>query len=237
MNRACALQLPSRNPEDADVILLGNSHAQMYAPLVTEILAAWSLHGLLVPADRCLPTYGINVDSACVGLADRNIDAVAKLRRARIVVIATTWDDKLAMRDAGASRDPVGGLVFGLDQTIRRLLTAGKRVILVGPIATPKWDVASVVSRSLAFGWALNRPLYSSEDSFQQKFSGAISHYETRADVIFVRPDKAQCTLGRCLYVQDNKSLFADDNHLAAGELGRFKPAFEAAIKRALVSQ
>ena len=39
MSRACPMNLPSRNPADADVILLGNSHAQMYAPVWTSILA------------------------------------------------------------------------------------------------------------------------------------------------------------------------------------------------------
>ncbi|TIQ82358.1 MAG: acyltransferase, partial [Mesorhizobium sp.] len=31
-SRACVLNLPTRNPADAKIVLLGNSHAQMYAP-------------------------------------------------------------------------------------------------------------------------------------------------------------------------------------------------------------
>jgi len=237
LGHACTLGLPSRNPEDADVVLLGNSHAQMYAPVVKEILGSLSLHGLLVPADRCLPTYGMNVHSACISLADGNIDVVARLQRTRIVIIGTTWDDPPVVSDERKPKNQGLGLTLGLDHTISRLLAAGKRVILIGPIATPKWDVASVVSRSLAFGWPVKQQLYESEESFQREFSGALDHYENRTDVVFVRPDKIQCASGRCVYIQDGRSLFADANHLAAGELERFRPAFEAAVRRALSSQ
>ncbi len=104
-SRACVLELPSRNPQDADVVLLGNSHAQMYAPIFGNILHGLALHGLLVPANGCLPTYGSNISPACQELADRNIDAVGQLRRVRVVVIGTTWNDRLA--DGAAGTNPV----------------------------------------------------------------------------------------------------------------------------------
>ena len=60
------------------MVLLGNSHAQMYAPVVRDVLRGMSLRGLLVPANGCLPTYRVNISQACVDLADRNIDAVVE---------------------------------------------------------------------------------------------------------------------------------------------------------------
>ncbi|MBF0157393.1 MAG: acyltransferase, partial [Magnetococcales bacterium] len=73
-SRACVMNLPSRNPADAEVILLGNSHAQMYAPLVASILAERGLVGLLVPVNSCMPTITANVSRDCVEVARRNLE-------------------------------------------------------------------------------------------------------------------------------------------------------------------
>ncbi len=233
-SRACALELPSRNPGDAEVVLLGNSHAQMYAPAIGNILRGLSLHGLLVPANGCLPTYKVNISQACLELADRNIDAVAGLPRARLVVIGTTWSERIASGVGQGSRGGAVSVSAGLDRTIDRLLAAGKRVVLIGPVPTPNWDVASITSRDLAFGWDVARPLFEAHSEFLRQYSGAISHFEARRDLEFVRPDTVICVNGRCNFIVDGRALFADDNHLAAAELVRFQPAIDAAVRRAL---
>jgi hypothetical protein len=233
-SRACVLELPSRDPKDADVVLLGNSHAQMYAPVIEDILRGLSLHGLLVPANGCLPTYHVNINPACLELADRNIEAVVSLQRARVVIIGTTWGDRIADVDGTAHTKPIDALVTGLDRTIDRLLSAGKNVLLIGPIPTPNWDVASIASRDLAFGRPVERPLFESQQQFLRQYSGAIAHFEARHDIAFVRPDGALCTQGRCDYIMDGRALYADDNHLAAAELIRFRPEFDLALRRAL---
>jgi peptidoglycan/LPS O-acetylase OafA/YrhL len=233
-SRACVLDLPSRDPKDADVVLLGNSHAQMYAPVWLDILRGLSLHGLLVPANGCLPTYQVNINPACLELADRNIDAVAHLQRARVVIIGTTWGDRIPDGDRNAHYTADGPLVGGLDRTVDRLLAAGKRVVLIGPIPIPNWDVASVASRDLAFGRSVGRPLFGSQQQFLEQYSASIAHFEARHDIEFVRPDRDLCAAGRCNYIVDGRAVYADDNHLAAAELLRFRPAFNGALRRAL---
>lgn len=225
-SHACLLELPSHDPEDADIVLLGNSHALMYAPVFQNIIHDLSLNGLLVPATGCLPTYDFNVSSACIELANRNIDGVIKLKRARVVVLGTTWNELESSKI----------MVNGLDRTINRLILAGKQVVLIGPIATPKWDVASITGRNLAFGRPTKRPLYASLQDFQSEYANVIAHFEQRNDLVFVRPDLVQCSNGRCDYVINGHSLFADDNHLAAAELSLFRPIFETAMKRALAA-
>lgn len=236
-SRACVLELPSRNPDDADIVLLGNSHAQMYAPVFRDIFRDLSLKGLLVPANGCLPTYDANINPECIELANRNIDSVAKLKRARIVILGTTWDNDISnINGLQVPPQRTEAIVEGLDRTISRLIASGKKVILIGPISTPNWDVASITSRNLAFGKAVGRPLYGSIDSFNTEFSSAIAHFEHRKDIAFIRPDLVQCQDGKCSYIVDGRSLFADDNHFAAAELYRFQPIFESAIKRILAA-
>ncbi|MBK8396346.1 MAG: acyltransferase [Leptospiraceae bacterium] len=230
-SRACVLELPSRNPNDADVVLLGNSHAQMYAPLFREIFRSHSLFGLLVPANGCLPTYDININSECTQLANRNIDGVIKLDKTRVVVLSTTWDSFIAkVKTSATNASSAQMMIDGLDKTINRIIRSGKKVILIGPIVTPGWDVASITGRNLAFGRSTELPLYTSMQDFQDKYSSVIAHFENRNDIVFVRPDEVQCSSGRCDYVIDGHSLFSDDNHLAIAELWRFQKIFEKAL-------
>lgn len=232
---ACVLELPSRDPKDADIILLGNSHAQMYAPIFRDIVRDLSLTGLLVPANNCLPTYDVNISAECIDLSNRNIDAVTKIKNARVVVLGTTWDSFITEpAGSGMTPRPDKILMDGLDRTINRLISAGKKVILIGPIATPDWDVASITSRNLAFGRPTERPLYTSLQDFQAKYSSIIAHFEQRSDIEFVRPDIVQCRSGRCNYMIDEHSLFADGSHLALASLPLFRPVFQTAMKRVL---
>ena len=69
---------------------------------------------------------------------------------------------------------------------------------------------------------------------FQAAYSNVIAHFEQRGDIVFVRPDLAQCASGRCDYLINGHSLFADEHHLAVAELALFRPAFEIAAKQVL---
>jgi hypothetical protein len=133
-----------------------------------------------VLANGCLPAYDYNISREYIKLANRNIDGVIKLKRAHVIVLGTTWSG-----DASESA--------GLDRTIDLLIAAGKKVVLIGPIASPQWDVASNVSRNLAFGRSIERPLYSSLQDFQSKYMRAIAHFEQRSDIEFVQPHLVQC--------------------------------------------
>lgn len=230
--RGCRMNLASGNPEDADVVMLGNSHAMMYAPLWASILAERGQTGLLIPAPGCLPTTQLNVSRECNRIAQRILAEVVTLGRARIVILGLTWyDDSLINLDGGqVDNSDKRALVSALDDLIDRLERAGKRVVLIGPIAPPFWDVPSVISRRLAFGRMIDQPTYRPASDFGQRFGPAIRHFEARGDIGFARPDLVQCSEKRCNYLLDGRSLFADEHHLATAELWRFRAAFKASL-------
>jgi len=233
-SRACVMNLPSRNPEDAEVVLLGNSHAQMYAPLWAAILKERAERGLLVPANGCLPTVRANINRACIITASENLRAVSALQHSRAVILGLNWthgpgelvDSSGRVLDNGKGR----ALADALDDLIDRLLGHGKRVIVIGPIAEPGFDVASTLSRELAFGHPVDRDPFLPAADFRRRFGALIAHFEARRDITFVRPDTVQCPAERCFYVIDGHSLFSDRDHLAAAELPRFRSLFEAAL-------
>jgi peptidoglycan/LPS O-acetylase OafA/YrhL len=230
-SRGCAMNLPSGAAEDAQIVLLGNSHAQMYAPVIGPILAARNLTGLLVPLNGCLPTLIVNTKSACFHQARANLSAVLGLSHARYVIVALTWPGRLADAQGRDFIDPGHrALIAALDDLIGRLECGGKHVILVGPLAEPGWDVPSILSRDLAFGHKVVHPLFTPAAMFYRTFAPALRHFEARRDIGFARPDLVQCNALRCNYLMDGHSLFADTNHIAAAEAPRFRKIFEAVL-------
>ncbi|HXW72781.1 MAG TPA: acyltransferase family protein [Methylocella sp.] len=232
-SRVCPVTLPSKNPADADVILLGNSHAGMYAPIWASILAEHNRTGLLFVVTNCLPTVEINYTRYCIDIAKRSLNAVASLRRARIVILGLTWpqSDTLVDRAGNLIQNPGNStLIAALDSLIEEIHSMGKKVILIGPIAEPGWDVPSIISRQIAFNRPHDRPIFLEKHEFMDRFGPVIQHFEQRNDIGFVRADRVQCGEERCLYLIDGRSLFADGNHIAARELWRFRSLFEASL-------
>ena len=234
LSRGCAMNLPSRDPADADVILLGNSHALMYASLWASILAERGLTGVLINVNRCLPTVQANLSHKCSDVARRNLAEVMKLRHARIVVLGLTWwygpHDLIGPDGRVLDNRDNRALVEALDDLITQLQHAGKKVVLIGPNADPGWDVASTVSRQLAFGHTIDRPTFMPASDFTRRFGPTMLHFEQRGDVSFAHVDQVQCHNERCDYILDGRSLFSDSNHIAAAELPRFRPFFEAVL-------
>jgi len=237
-SHACPLFLPSLNPEDATVALLGNSHAQMYAPLVADILRANNREGLLVPLNRCLPMPDYNLSAACMDAAAQNLSAVEGLHRIRIVILAMTWDHPGRMYTANG-QTPEGSesklLSESLDRLIQNLEQRGKTVVLVGPVTPPAWESASVVARDLAFGHKVLEPMFLPESAFMADHDGIIAHYSSRGDIIFIRPDLIQCQEDRCDYFHNGEPLFADTSHLAESALPLFRPVFETGLRQAFI--
>ncbi|TPG12977.1 acyltransferase [Sphingomonas koreensis] len=239
-SRGCSLLLPSGKPEDADMVLLGNSHAQMYAPVWKDIIADRHQTGVLIPLDRCQPTPTVNIDPKCAAEAAENLEAVLGLPKVKTVVVATTW-----VKDRGELKDAAGhtldnrqnaALQNGLDYLIGRLRAAGKNVVLIGPIPLPKWEVASVLARDVRFGRTPDQPLGEPAAQFEARFSRIISHFKRRDDISVALPHLELCDRQTCHYVIGGRAMYADNNHLAQGEVWRFRKRFAAAYDRARYS-
>jgi peptidoglycan/LPS O-acetylase OafA/YrhL len=240
-SRACVMNLPSRKPADADVVLLGNSHAQMYAPVWTSIITGRGQAGLLVPVNGCLPTVQTNISRECIEIARGNLAEISKLARAQTVIIGLNWEHEQGdlIDSSGRRADDTNNraLISALDDLIDRLHRVGKKVVLIGPIAEPGWNIASTLSRQLAFGHLLDRPTFLPASDFKRRLGPAIEHFDARGDIGFARPDKVQCPGERCYFVLDGRALFSDSKHIASAELQRFRAVFEAALPANAVPQ
>jgi peptidoglycan/LPS O-acetylase OafA/YrhL len=239
---ACPVNLPDRNPASADLVILGNSHAQMYVPALEPELRRRNLHGLLVPANGCVPVTAFNLSAPCLDVAARNLDAVAALPRVRVVILAFAWAslDQPMVDPSGSAIGRVGwpARQSGLEETIRRLQNAGKKVILVGPIPLPGYDVARVVSREIAFRGGPRSPLGQPRSDFDRRF-GRVEAWLDRLPpgVIAIRPSVRFCDRLQCRFLIDGRPAYSDDNHLSASAMPAFQPLFGSAIEGALAAR
>lgn len=235
---ACGLNLPSRNPADSEVVLLGNSHAQGYAPMVEPELEKRGLHGILVPAAGCLPVRSFNVSRECVFLSDKNLRGVANLHHVRIVIIAIGWHTifyPMVDRSGRAiGRVPWSRMRAAMEDTIRGYRAAGWQVIVTGPIPVPGYNVASTVGREIAFHGEPRSPLSQPRSAFDSRFGPIEDWLRSRPmGVIPVYPSAKFCNEKRCSYLVDGQPAFADDNHLSRFSSESFRPLFARAIDAA----
>ena len=147
---ACSIGESNVTPRYA---LLGNSHAQMYAPALNHYLKESKGAGLLIPLNSCLPTINVNLSMECLEKATINYEAVVNDKNIKTVIIGLTWysndlidrhGNRLIDVDLSVLKNDLLSLIYGLEE-------AGKEVYLIGPIAIPNFDFASVTSRNLKF--------------------------------------------------------------------------------------
>jgi hypothetical protein len=217
----CELNLPSHRATDARLVLFGNSHARMYAPVWRDILAERGEPGILVWMQGCLPTVSANLDAGCAHFAQQYLDAVDALPNVDTVVLGLSWwhgpREIVDAADRPLDNHFKQALDAALDDVISRERARGRHVVLI--------------SRQLAYGRAMDRPLEVSRQDFAAEFGATIDHFSGRSDVRLARPDRIQCASGPCGFFLDGRPLFADDTHLAAVEVGRFHDIFQQALQ------
>jgi len=121
-----------------------------------------------------------------------------------------------------------------LEDTIRRYRSAGRQVIVTGPIPVPGYNVASTVGREIAFHGVPTSPLSQSRSLFDARFGAVENWLHARPmGIIPVFPSTKFCDARRCSYLVDGQPAFADDNHLSRFTAGSFRPLFARALDEA----
>jgi hypothetical protein len=93
-------------------------------------------------------------------------------------VLGVTWNygpQELVGPDGIAAENlHDAALIYALDDLIGILRAADKRIILIGPIAEPGYDIASDLSRNLAFGHVVTEPMTITVDKFRQQYGASL---------------------------------------------------------------
>lgn len=229
-SRACILKAGHYN---RSVAILGNSHAQMYAPVILSQYAQTKRAVTLIPLNFCTPTTSLNVSVICAQSARTNLDTLLSDENIDIVYIGTTYEHPSLVRADGGEVVDRNGALFAaaLIELVDELEAKGKEVRLIGPITTPGFDFASEVSRKLRFGWLseveARRLFQVPYSAHQAKFGKMITILSDRLGQSFVRPDKFLCDDNHCRFGDRTTTYFADSNHLGNYGVSVVSPAFD----------
>lgn len=232
---ACPINLPSHRAADADVILWGDSHAQMYAPALRRALGDRT--GLLVYSYGCAPVLGNAMTPAC-GDVQRANYATIRASNARTVILAQSWQQYRdeATRYTGLTPSPAERYQYAIERLqalVAGLRQAGKQVIIVSPIPIPNYDVAGIGSRELLFYGRIKHPISVTHEEHLIEMANvraAIAELAHDPQVIPIWVDQMACRDGRCDYVQDGRSIFADHDHYTTGFAASLWPLFQEAL-------
>ena len=235
---ACPIALPNSRTEDAQVVLWGDSHAQMYEPALVAALGGRG--ALLVNVNGCAPVLGDGVTPTCGAIQRGNYAQIVKLP-ARTVVLAQNWPQ---YRDEAGVR--LGRLVRPDERYrdgIRRLRAlvaglrgAGKRVVIVAPVALPGYNLASVAARDLAFHGRIKTMTGVTRAAYLAEYANVLAAMHDLArqpGVAVVRVDRIACDATACRFVQDGRAVFADHGHYTARFAARFAPLFAQSLAEA----
>lgn len=226
-SRACVLK--TAETDQSTTVLLGNSHAQMYAPMLKDI-GMNDLNILLVPINGCLPTTSINLSTKCILLANKNLSTVLADKTVTSVVIATTWYAENYVDKNGTT---VGSdqLYDGVVALIDKIKNSGKQPILFSPIPIPNKDLASELARSLHFNKITEQEALDimrvPRVAFDKQFSKINTDLGKLLGNSYIRIYDEICDKTYCYYGRDDVFYFADNNHLSQYAVVKFQKSKE----------
>lgn len=219
-SKACLINSDStninKNLKDY-IALYGNSHAQMYGYAFKEILKKINKIGIIIPLNACLPTYDLNISRDCLDKSYKNFKKVMSDENIKTIIIGLNFDHNSLENIDGIvfKKDAKEKLALSLNNLIKKFLTADKKVILIGPLSTPKYNFPLDYSRNLFFDKNLNLEKNYLLEKFEIENQVFFNSFENKENFRFFLPHKVQCNNVYCEYIIDNQSLFADDNHLS----------------------
>lgn len=234
-SRACGLGSSNRPNE---IILLGNSHAQMYAPLFDVALKESQLGGLLVPLNSCLPTTTVNVSTKCIQDAQSNLEAILNDSDVKAVVIALTWYKDIYIDNEGKDIDS-GYLIQGVDNLIDQLRSRGISTALMSPIQIPNSNLTSIIPRKVLFGHIgieeakdlLSLP----KQRYEDKFLKLNSYFDSKLGDGYIKVYEDLCNDLDCLFAKGDLMYYSDSNHLSSYALDELTKT-KASIGKFIIS-
>jgi peptidoglycan/LPS O-acetylase OafA/YrhL len=230
---ACPINLPNADPQKADVILWGDSHAQMYVPAVARRRV------LLVNANGCAPVSTDAITPECGRIQRMNYQTIIS-SKPKIVVLAQNWPQYRDEAGVRLGRAPLPSERYQdalrrLRRLVADLKEHGKSVYVVSPLPVPGYDVASTVSRLRYFNRPMAKPLYISASDYRNEvanITGVLDELQKSGKIRIIRVDDALCSSGQCPYIVDHHAVYGDYSHFTTDSASKLRPVFDATLPR-----
>jgi hypothetical protein len=204
----------------------------MYANAVVEHAQQNGSSIRLIPLNRCLPTPTLNVSQRCASDALENLNAVLNDNSIKTIVVATTYPSG-GLQDQNGLVD-VANISLRLEQALLELIDVlasnNRRVILVGPLLTPGFDLPSELARKLRFH-LLTEPqalddMAVPREQFEVRFGSLMLALQQRLGDDFLQPHLLLCDTNFCYFGDEEGSYFADSSHLGQYGVSKVEEIF-----------
>jgi hypothetical protein len=114
-----------------------------------------------------------------------------------------------------------------LENTVKRLVQAGKEVVIMGPIPEHDFDVTSAVARHLAWNQPLpHEPTFSTFLQREHRVMTVLAGVAGLPNVRVIYPHLTLCGDGTCHYSKNGKPLYSDSHHLNAAGVAELHDIF-----------
>jgi peptidoglycan/LPS O-acetylase OafA/YrhL len=229
-SRACLLNAKAN--KKYSIALVGNSHAQMYAPALESYLRDKNEQGLLIPLNGCLPTVQFNISTDCLRLAKINLDTILNDNNISTVVLGMTWYSDQLVDSSSSIIIDANKINFSsaIKDLIVKLEEQGKKVFLIGPLMIPGYDLPSVLSRRIKFD-GLNYEstkdhLKINRSQFDSQFQDLLIEFKGALGEHFISPSDKFCDSNFCYFGDLDGVYFSDSNHLSSYGVNKIKELF-----------
>jgi peptidoglycan/LPS O-acetylase OafA/YrhL len=204
--------------KDIKFILLGNSHAQMYRPLLKDILEKKKISGISVTLQGCLPTVKVNISTECTILAKENLSAIINTNSVEVVIIASTWYNSNYLGSYGIQANQEE-LITAFVELIDILEKSGKIVVLVSPIEIPGKELATELPRLVKFNhitlYDAKKMLSVDRSIYEVKFNYLNNFFEKKLGNKYIKVYEDLCDKNKCFFGINDQIFFKDGNHLS----------------------
>ena len=219
LNKFKSCQLIFNNAKSTnDIILIGNSHAQMYGYVFENILKRENFNGLIVALNACLPTIKYNISKNCMEKAKKNLNTIIKEQKVKKIIIGLDWDHHTLIDENNMliKNEENMFLVTAILDLIKIFEKNDIETFLIGPISTPNFEFSSVVSRSLYLNNKKDFQNYNENlKEFELRFKNAFNFFDKNKYKKIIKPHLIQCENKNCIFSIAGRSLFSDNTHLS----------------------
>lgn len=237
----CLFGMPAATPDDADFIVVGDSHGDHWVPGLATLAEQLGLTGLQLTADSCLPIRGIDTIydgkpyGSCRAFREQAFDFLEGFAEPRTIVLAARWsvyfdttqflrpefhppyfatDSDNVTLDVPTTRSVIER---NLSSTIGWLEERGHRVVLLGQVPEFGFEqvrcvIRRVLDQSDTDGCGSPRSILLDRLDPAHEMLSRVA--DAHASVRLVFPHEKLCDQSHCRQVADAKILYRDDDHL-----------------------
>jgi len=201
-----------------EIVLLGNSHAQMYGYAFENIVNRLEVNGRILTINGCLPTTTYNISKECIARATKNLSQIIEDKNISMVIIGLDWNHSFLFDKFGnkIDKDVDIALLKALNHLFVDLNKYNKKVFVIGPISIPGYYFSFDLSRKEYFK---NKKIiisyYNNKNDFEKKYQNIFNYLNKIKSITLIRPHDVQCINLRCNFLINGKSIFSDNNHLS----------------------